>query len=253
VSLVGDALRKARREAAEREVEQRGVLYSAKISDQPARSHLGLGLALGALIAVTATVTGGALVWWLFVRGAQPQPAVGTAAPAADREESAAQIRSGGALDGDIDHPQQRNAALSGAASGAVPRSKAAAGATSSGSEDPAVDPAPAPIVERAAGRGSEPGDSEPLGQPEDRAPTSSRGGFTGIEDGVEVYILEADLGDVRLALDFLVHRTDDPFAEINGVEVHVGATIEGFRVVAIETDRVRLTDGRRDIVIRTP
>jgi hypothetical protein len=77
--------------------------------------------------------------------------------------------------------------------------------------------------------------------------------GFTGIEDGEEIYILEADLGDVRLSLDFLVFRAEDPFAEINGVEIHLGGTIEGYRVKSIERDRVRLSDGRRTIVLRAP
>ena len=65
MSLIGDALRKTRQEAAARETEAKGVLFSAKIANPPARSHLGLGLALGAVIAVAATVAGGGAVWWL--------------------------------------------------------------------------------------------------------------------------------------------------------------------------------------------
>ena len=60
MSLIGDALRKARQEATERESDRRGILFSAKIADSPTRSNLGVGLALGAFIAVIATVAGGA-------------------------------------------------------------------------------------------------------------------------------------------------------------------------------------------------
>ena len=73
VSLIGDALRKARQEAADRESDRKGVLFSARISDSPSRSNLGLGLALGAVIAVAATVAGGSAVWWLLNPGETTQ------------------------------------------------------------------------------------------------------------------------------------------------------------------------------------
>ena len=46
MSLIGDALRKARQEASERESNRKGILFSAKINDSPTQSNLGLGLAL---------------------------------------------------------------------------------------------------------------------------------------------------------------------------------------------------------------
>ncbi len=51
------------------------------------------------------------------------------------------------------------------------------------------------------------------------------------------VYVLDADLGNVTLSLGYIVARTTNPFAEINGVEVFVGSEIEGF---VVEEDRVR-------------
>lgn len=78
--------------------------------------------------------------------------------------------------------------------------------------------------------------------------------GFVGTENDEEIYILEADLGNgVILSLDFLIYREVDPFAEINGVEVHLGGTIEGYRVKAIERDRVTLSNGRKTVVLRAP
>jgi len=78
--------------------------------------------------------------------------------------------------------------------------------------------------------------------------------GFVGKEGDEEIYILEADLGNgVSLSLDFLIFREEDPFAEINGVELHLGGSIGGYRVKAIERDRVTLSNGRRTVVLRAP
>jgi hypothetical protein len=100
-----------------------------------------------------------------------------------------------------------------------------------------------------------DPGGSTIAGPAGSRMPTEDEPttGFAGMEGGDEVYVLEADLGDVTLSLDFLVYRATDPFAEVNGVEVHLGGTVAGFRVKDIEKDRVRLSDGHRTIVLRTP
>ena len=233
MSLIGDALRKTRQEAAERDSDRKGVLFSAKIFDSPTRSHLGLGLALGAVIAIVATVAGGGTVWWLLGRGETTQTGPpGTAAPAAT------------VIVETTEAPSQTP-------SPAAPRVKAQTTASVENTlvslirSDP-VDPAPiqattqptvvvVPPATKAA-------DDQGLAE-----------GFAGIEDGDEVYILEADLGKVHLSLDFIIFRADDPFTEINGVELHLGGVIDGYRVKAIERDRVRLSNGRRTIVLRTP
>ncbi len=54
-------------------------------------------------------------------------------------------------------------------------------------------------------------------------------------------------------ASTYIVFRPDDPFAEINGIELHPGGVVEGFRVKAIERDRVHLSDGRRTSSCRAP
>ena len=70
---------------------------------------------------------------------------------------------------------------------------------------------------------------------------------------GERVYIMEADLGDVVLNLDYIVARQGNPFAEINGVEVYLGSEIEGFVVESIEADRVVLRDEDGPLVLRVP
>ena len=231
MSLIGDALRKTRQEAAERESNRQGVLFSAKISDSPTRAHLGLGLAIGALIAVAATVAGGGAVWWLLGRGetiqtGPPESAAPAATVIVETTEAPIQTSSS--------PPAEAQAMPSVEDTSASPiRSDPVDPAPIQAAAEPTV------IVDTAESRKSE---DKNLSE-----------GFAGIEDGDEVYILDADLGSVRLSLDFIVFRTDDPFVEINGVELHLGGVIEGYRVKAIEKDQIRLSNGRRSIVLRAP
>jgi hypothetical protein len=250
MSLIGDALRKARQEAADRDSERRGVLFSARISDTPGRSNLGLGLALGALIAVAATIAGGATVWWILDREEVP------AQPAEEAERTA-----GVADDPDTDPvpgPQKSSDSAGERRRDQQPVAATGAGAvaaTVSESEsegpDPDPDPVPDPVPEGADAGVS----AGPPGQDPAQVPPGAEleAGFVGMENGEEVYILEAELGGVVLSLDFIVSRSDDPFAEINGVEVHLGGVVDGYRVKAIEKDRVRLSNGRRTVILRVP
>ena len=231
MSLIGDALRKARQEASERESNRKGILFSAKINDSPTQSNLGLGLALGALIAVIATVAGGGAVWWVVGRGASPEPA-GVSEPTAPAINAAA-------------GPE------------AVTPSTLTAVQSATSVEAASEESDPTSVDARE--------EDAPSARPQEQAPAAvnrSRGsnpeadsaiGFVGMEDGEEVFILEADLGSVQLSLDFLVSRAEDPFTEINGVELHIGGVIEGYRVKSIEHDRVKLSNGRRTIVLRAP
>jgi hypothetical protein len=65
------------------------------------------------------------------------------------------------------------------------------------------------------------------------------------------VFVLEADLGYARLSLGYVIDRPDDPFAEVNGREVHVGSTVDGFVVESITRLEVRLRDARGAVVLR--
>jgi len=65
------------------------------------------------------------------------------------------------------------------------------------------------------------------------------------------VFVVDADLGRITLSLDFIAFRPDDPFAEINGLEVHVGSRIEGLVVEEIARDHVRLSGDDGEIILR--
>ena len=67
------------------------------------------------------------------------------------------------------------------------------------------------------------------------------------------VFDLDADLGYATLSLGYIVARSVNPFAEINGIEVSVGSEVEGFRVEKIEADRVVLRDEKGELVLRVP
>lgn len=244
MSLVGDALRKARREAAARDAERRGMLFSARISEAPARSNLGLGLVLGAVIAVVATVAGGSVAWWLL-RGGADAPGRAQAEPLA-----AAAVEPGAPVAG-TESPDGAGTSAGPIPEGGEPFPSGPAGAASTAPENPeagAVEAAAAPADPPAEAPGRK------TTAPESATDEAKPQGFVGVEDGNEVYILEADLGGGRvLSLDYIVFRADDPYAEINGVEVHLGGVVSGFRVKAVERDRVVLSDGRRTLVLRTP
>jgi len=253
LSLIGDALRKTRQEAAERDSDRKGVLFSAKIAERPTRSGLGLGLVLGALIAVIATVAGGGAVWWVLSTATKEAPA---AAPSSasesvtdplsvlDDNENSQGIDPGVELASpsgptaanvsSIDrkpHQENETAHEQTVKDDTTDRGRDARATTEAAHIDPdsvreAMPPSPASEIET---------------------------GFVGKEDGADVYLMEANLGDVTLSLDFLVFRSTDSYAEINGTEVHVGGTIEGYRVKSVERDRVVLSDGRKTIVLRAP
>lgn len=235
MSLIGDALRKTRQEAAERESDRKGVLFSAKIGHSPTRSNLGLGLALGAIIAVAATVAGGGAVWWLLSRGETGQPVT---------VEKASSLKAEGIETGRAaPEPTPSLPVGSDSQTQVLPAGEIDPAPTSDsdpedlGSQQPAVQARAA--VETPA--------------PTTPNDTSTEGGFAGVENGADVYILEADLGAVNLSLGYIIFRTEDPFAEINDIELHLGGVIEGYRVKTIERDRVHLSNGRKDIVLRTP
>lgn len=253
MSLIGDALRKTRQEAAERDGDRKGVLFSAKIADRPARSGLGLGLVLGALIAVIATVGGGLAVWWALGGGRPQEPQTSeTAVSGSDREQQTANGHTVSGFDRRAGLAQpSASPAISHSSGQLQPETEAV---TDSSEETDSADRGrDARATPEVASLDPDP-DPDPIPDAIDSLQaTAPETGYVGTENGTKVYLMEADLGDVTLSLDYIVFRPTDPYAEINGIEVHIGGTVAGFRVKSIERDRVILSDGRRTIVLRAP
>jgi hypothetical protein len=71
--------------------------------------------------------------------------------------------------------------------------------------------------------------------------------------DDERVFVMEAEIDGVSLSLGYIVARSDNPFAEINGTDVWIGSEIEGFVVESIEADRVVLRDDKGPLILRVP
>ena len=245
MSLVSEALRKARQEAAQREGRDRGIPRGLVVPPKRWRSAPGLLLAI--LIALAAAVAGAAVAWWTLSRRAATEtssaaldrPASATPAPAV--APIAATTPSGAASQGDrapvAAHSGPAPAAtdqvqLPGAASGLQPHaaSTLAAPAPEPQPVSGAGQPAPDATAERP---GTHPGPAESA--PRER-----------------VFVVDADLGYAKLHLDYVVYRPSSPFAGINGQQVVIGSVIEGFQVEEIGPELVRLRDGRGTVVLRT-
>ena len=237
MSLINDALRKARKAASEREAERPAVPFQGALIRPPTRSRDGVGATLMILVALAAASLGAGAAWWLLGRGGTDpaareeivtEAAVATEGRAADIEEQAGP--------GDS-MPSASSSA--GADSREIPASlpdQRSAVDTTEAESTAARTPRPATEVAgleaNQAGRAAEP-------------PRKS--------DHERIFVVDADLGYATLSLGYIVFRTNNPFAEINDIDVHVGTEVGGFVVEAIEVDRVLLRDDRGTLTLRMP
>jgi hypothetical protein len=223
VSLINEALRKARQEELEHsEARRTRIRYPAWITP-PREGGLGLALILGAVIGVGAACVGGVTVWWILSRGQPPATVSDEGTPTVENVEAAAE----GSDQAEISpRPATR---------------EAAAAATSVGED--VKQATPREEVESAPRR---PERELSISTRPEQAPSE-----TAPEPEENVFFLDAKVGDVELELDYLVYRSEDPFAEINGTEVRVGSHIEGFEVVEIARDQVTLRKGDRTVILR--
>jgi hypothetical protein len=233
VSLVTEALRKARQEAAAREAARRGKPVSIRAA-RPPRSPLDAPRLLAvAALALGAALAGAGLVWWMQERGAGGAGPVATppATTASPTLPATSQPLAGTTT------PTLGPGTRIGTAT--PPRELTTAGAGLTQAPPPLETPVPAP---GAAGSNAQPG---PTSRPE------SAPALAGAEARERVFVLDADLGRVKLHLDFLVYKPSAPFASINGRQVVPGSVVDGLVVDEIGRDFVRLADGTGTIVLR--
>jgi hypothetical protein len=238
MSLINEALRKARQAAAEHDEQHaRSRPPIAYPSRGPRR---GIGVAAVALIAAAAGIGGAAVVWWTMAHPDTGRPQAGAAAPASESADAEVFEKSAGAVEAPV-VPAAAEAPTAGALPTAI---------GGSGADREAARPTDVENDSQA-----EPGDAPdgPAAAAEDRRPASVRKRPDRGPDGERVFILDAVLGEVTLSLDFIVFRPVRPFAEINGIEVYEGSDIEGIRVERIEADRIVLRDDEGLIVLRVP
>ena len=194
--------------------------------------RLGAGLILGAVIAIGAAMIGGGLVWWAL----------------ADRSEASVKVSLDGGTREDSSGTER---ILTSADEKTVvdlqPEPAGPTGASSRSTVDH-VDSV-APIEGEPAGETEASDRITDRGVPETteaRSPSPRRTPLVAGE-----FVGEAKVGDVTLTLDYLVYRKENPFAQINGSDVRVGAVVEDFVVKKITVDSVELAKGETTIVIR--
>jgi hypothetical protein len=236
VSLVSEALRKARQEAVARGRIQRSHVFQSAQESSTRRSRLGLGVVLGGSLTLAAALLGAAVAWWALGRHAPSSPAPTSPAlpaPAATASE-----------------PARVAAPL------AVPAQRTPAAANRRTVEDlfhesalaHPVTPQQAAAVATPEPPGARPGGTQP-------APVEPIRGDAGVESSaqssVQSYVLKANLGRVTLNLDYLVFKPSAPFGRVNGQDVVPGSIVEGFRVEEIGPDFMRLKDSRTTVILR--
>ncbi len=238
MSLINDALRKARQAAAEHEERETDTAFRTPVA-YPSRGPRKRSGAFGlVLLSIAAAGAGAVGAWWILGRNPTPDNPVQEIAVA---EPSTTQVAPG------VAGPEDQGLRDS----SAMPEEGLSSRADS---EVEASPPNPAVAVD---GGGDNPGGS-PAGdvpEPEAAQPQTpaERPAPRVNEAGQRVFVLDADLGYAKLSLGYIVVRSTNPFAEINGRDVYVGSEVEGFVVETIETDRVILRDGRGELVLRVP
>ena len=222
MSLINEALRKARQAASEHDAKQPEGAFQPARSYPSRRSGRPTGF-LAVLVVAVAAAAGGAIAAWWFI---------------GDRHET------------------------SPVAMESPPKPVATAAATNTpeplpANEEDQSSSAPPPVAdEQTIETHVAPTQVPP--QPETETAGLASGDDAANEtvslaDRERVFEIEAELGYASLNLGYIVARPDNPFAEINGVDVFVGSEIEGFVVEAIETDRVILRDDRGPLVLKVP
>ena len=224
MSLINEALRKARQAAAEHD-DQRSAGRAPQA--YPSRGpRKGTGPAAVALVAVLAGLAGAAGVWWIVGAGAvDSDPGGGPALHQPATVESASTP---------IENQTQPEPAPE-ALQPPAPTARSSEGIPSPESGAPAPDVTNPEV------------DAGPTAIPGTAATPVAK------QSGSRVFIMDADLGYTTLSLGYIVFRPVRPFAEINGVDIYEGSEIAGFKVEKIEVDRVVLRDSRGPLELRVP
>ncbi|MFN7941581.1 MAG: hypothetical protein U0X73_08260 [Thermoanaerobaculia bacterium] len=248
MSLVNDALKKARHEQAVQEAREKGLPDPLPLSYHPYRPKsrtppLVAALAVGLLVLAAAGAT-----WFLAAR--TPPAPTSTASPATSQPvpQAPPPTPKPASLPLTEDPPGQ---ATSVARAPEAPPAESAAPASPfvektlrQGTDDPAAQPAPPPTSAVAI-----PTRAETAPRPEESgvAPAAPA---AAVADGA-VFRRKMPLPDgTTLELGGIAFSDVAPFAYLNGRLVGVGEGVAGWRIVAIERTGVRLSDGTTTVRI---
>jgi hypothetical protein len=226
MSLVSEALRKARQEAADRE--GRGRIPRA-FALPPKRWRSGPSLLVAIAIILAAALVGAGVAWWALGKH------TGT--------ETKAQA-------------QNRPPAQEGTPNPSAPVSAAAPSATGIPEAPTPASPASSAASPLGLGASTVPAQFAPTPtvQASGHEETAERqAAATRPDEGAHErsFVIDANLGYARLHLDYIVSRPGSPFAKINGAEVMVGSVLDGFTVEEITDELVKLRDKHGVVILR--
>ncbi|HEY0556869.1 MAG TPA: hypothetical protein VGG20_21610 [Thermoanaerobaculia bacterium] len=249
MSLISDALKKARAEAARQDSLRQGVPYAVGVADAPERrapwisllAGLGAGCVLAAAVFALAFFAG----WGPFHKpSAETQVAAApaatvTTAPAAPAPQAPAPATLP-AVPPETPQPSLQSPPVAAQPVPEPPRQTAPPveapppAPRNPAPEAPPATPAPtlAPVPTPAAP--VEPTPSQP-------APAAPAAGSGGLVEG-NTYVGEVPVpGGGSVKLNGIVFSPDHPIAVLDGRVMGPGETVQGFTVVAIESGRVKL------------
>jgi hypothetical protein len=251
MSLISDALKKARQEAARQDSLRQGLPYAMGAAETPPRSPLitllaglGVGCVLAAAFFALAFFAG----WGPFHKAAPPAPASGVAAatPAPVPTASAPPAAPAPAAT-IVESPAAP--AVSAAPPAAVPKPSPAVApppeppVRSAPPPPKAVAPAPLPVepapdpTPNTAPAQAAPVPEAPAPQPAPPPPAPAGG----LEEG-KVYNGEVPIpGGGQVKLNGIAYSQDHPVVVLDGRVMGPGESVGGFTIVAIESGRVKL------------
>jgi hypothetical protein len=228
MSLVSEALRRARQEAADREGRGRGIPRAFVLP--PRRWRSGPSLLLAIAIVLAAALGGAGIAWWALGRhaGATTQAQASTrTAPAMESTPGSSGLASAAAPSA-TGIPE---------VTAAAPSATLAPGPPALAASTAPAQFAPTPTVQPSAHE-----------ETAERQATAARPD----EDARErSFVIDANLGYAKLHLDYIVYRPGSPFAKINGAEVMVGSVLDGFTVEEITDEFVKLRDKHGVVILR--
>jgi len=230
VSLISEALKRARLEAARREAADRGLRYPALPLHLPARRRRWPAMTAAVGLALAAGAAGG--IFFLGARGTQVEgrgeraprgPAGGDlAVPSAERQT---RTRAPESRDGAAESPS--------ATRPLVPRPQPGSGSLAA--PPPAAETPESPAAPAAANRAA------PVARPSS-APTGVPAAAPAHAADLPEYRRETTLaGGERIALAGIAWSEEHPVALLNGQPLGVGEVVHGLTVARIRPDGVEL------------
>jgi len=246
VSLVSEALRKARHDAATHGRLLRGDIFQSAPASPARRTRLGPGFVLGGSFTLVAVLVGAALTWWAVKPHTQPaatQVAVASPSPAAPAPPPAQSSTSLALQDQRDQTPAHQ-----------PPSQEPVHGATAEPStEQPGARETPPLSRTQAASTAlpARPGAVAAAQTAADKAASDEANETTPAASDEQTYVLRADLGYAKLQLDYLVYKPSAPFGRVNGHDVVPGSIVDGFLVEEIGPDYIKLKDSRSMVILR--